>query len=95
MIAGQPVVVGNTRGIVVDVVTDERGTVIVVRPHGAPDQDDELDSVLEPDDQNLYEVVCEWFLLCENTATSMEPHPILGEVPICDRCHERNERLRA
>lgn len=29
---------------------------------------------------------CEWFLLCENEATTTEPHPILGDVPICERC---------
>lgn len=95
MIAGQPVVVGSVRGVVVDVPSDERGTVVVVRPADAPDQDDELDLVLDPDDANLFEVVCEWFLLCENTATSLEPHPVLGEVPVCDRCHARNERLRS
>lgn len=30
--------------------------------------------------------MCEWFLRCTNKATHMEPHPILGEVPCCDRC---------
>lgn len=30
--------------------------------------------------------VCEWFALCDNTATTTQPHPILGPVPICDRC---------
>ena len=31
---------------------------------------------------------CKWFLLCENSATGTTPHPILGEVPTCDRCNE-------
>ncbi len=34
---------------------------------------------------------CQWFLLCENPATTVRPHPILGNVPICDRCNERAE----
>jgi hypothetical protein len=29
---------------------------------------------------------CEWFAGCGNAATHMEPHPILGQVPACDRC---------
>jgi len=29
---------------------------------------------------------CRWFALCTNPATTLEPHPILGTVPICDRC---------
>lgn len=30
--------------------------------------------------------VCMWVLMCENDATHTQSHPILGEVPICDRC---------
>jgi hypothetical protein len=29
---------------------------------------------------------CRWWALCANAATRTESHPILGEVPICDRC---------
>lgn len=29
---------------------------------------------------------CQWFARCENLATHTQSHPILGEVPICDRC---------
>ena len=29
---------------------------------------------------------CEWFALCGNYATHTRTHPVLGEVPICDRC---------
>jgi hypothetical protein len=29
---------------------------------------------------------CLWFHGCTNPATHLEPHPILGGVPICDRC---------
>jgi len=31
-------------------------------------------------------VECRWFALCDNFATSIRPHPILGDVPICERC---------
>lgn len=29
---------------------------------------------------------CEWFALCENTPTGSTSHPVLGDVPTCDRC---------
>lgn len=35
--------------------------------------------------------VCQWFLRCTNPATGKQPHPILGEVPICDRCRKLAE----
>jgi hypothetical protein len=36
---------------------------------------------------------CQWFLLCTNPATSTMPHPILGAVPICQRCTDKVEAL--
>jgi hypothetical protein len=30
---------------------------------------------------------CQWFAYCTNEATGTTPHPILGDVPTCDRCH--------
>jgi hypothetical protein len=36
---------------------------------------------------------CAWFLLCENPATTTMPHPILGDVPCCQRCADKVERL--
>jgi hypothetical protein len=36
---------------------------------------------------------CQWFALCPNEAVTMRPHPILGEVPICERCDERISAL--
>ena len=29
---------------------------------------------------------CNWFLKCTNEATVLIPHPLLGDVPACDRC---------
>jgi hypothetical protein len=31
-------------------------------------------------------MMCEWFAMCKNEATTNVPHPILGTVPTCDRC---------
>jgi len=36
---------------------------------------------------------CMWVLLCDNLATTTRPHPILGDVDICDRCNTNAERL--
>ncbi len=36
---------------------------------------------------------CRWFLLCRNKATRTRSHPVLGDVPICQRCDEKVERL--
>jgi len=38
-------------------------------------------------------VLCCWFAACENEAISTEAHPILGQVPICDRCAEKVEAM--
>jgi hypothetical protein len=31
---------------------------------------------------------CEWFALCPRPATGTTPHPVLGDVPTCDKCHK-------
>lgn len=31
---------------------------------------------------------CMWFAGCTNPATGTTPHPILGDVPTCVRCHK-------
>jgi hypothetical protein len=40
-------------------------------------------------------MTCEWFALCDNEATGVYRHPILGAVPICDRCAAKAEALGA
>ena len=40
---------------------------------------------------------CEWFALCRNESVGTVPHPVLGDVPICQRCADKMEltdRLR-
>jgi len=36
---------------------------------------------------------CQWYALCINEATTVIPHPILGDVPTCERCANKYERL--
>jgi hypothetical protein len=36
---------------------------------------------------------CGWFALCANVATMTRPHSILGNVPICERCNDKMERI--
>ncbi|MFC9432732.1 hypothetical protein [Nocardia sp. NPDC057030] len=31
-------------------------------------------------------VACHWFALCDRQATHLEPNPMLGPTPACDRC---------
>ena len=38
---------------------------------------------------------CKWFALCDNPATTTKPHPILGSVPICQRCADKMARIEA
>ena len=38
---------------------------------------------------------CMWFALCTNDATTTRPHPILGNVPICDRCDAKVDQIAA
>lgn len=34
---------------------------------------------------------CEWFALCANDSAGTIKHPILGDVPCCQRCADKLE----
>lgn len=34
-------------------------------------------------------VECQWFALCDNPAMTTLAHPVLGDVPICNRCKDK------
>jgi hypothetical protein len=36
-------------------------------------------------------MICEWFLLCDNPADGVVVHPIIGQVPTCNRCADKHE----
>jgi hypothetical protein len=36
---------------------------------------------------------CAWWAGCTNDATTTEPHPALGDVPICDRCSAKIRKI--
>ena len=50
-----------------------------------------IDAMLSDDPHVLR--MCEWFALCDNPATKTRSHPVLGAVPICDRCDAKVEAL--
>ena len=40
---------------------------------------------IEGEDGDMIEVPCQWFAACDEHAATTEPHPILGDVPICEK----------
>lgn len=34
--------------------------------------------------------MCAWYALCDHLAVGTTPHPILGNVPICERCADKH-----
>jgi hypothetical protein len=38
---------------------------------------------------------CRWFIRCDAPAVTTLPHPILGAVPVCQRCHDKIQALEA
>lgn len=34
--------------------------------------------------------MCEWYALCDHDAVGTTKHPILGDVPICQRCADKH-----
>jgi len=35
--------------------------------------------------------MCQWYALCTNPADGIVKHPILGNVPTCQRCADKHE----
>lgn len=33
---------------------------------------------------------CEWYALCWNRASGLVLHPVLGLVPVCQRCSDKH-----
>lgn len=36
-------------------------------------------------------MTCQWYALCPNDAVGTTSHPILGDVPICERCADKHQ----
>lgn len=34
-------------------------------------------------------MICEWFALCDHEAVGLVAHPIIGSVPVCQRCADK------
>lgn len=50
---------------------------------------------MEPTRPGEAAVRCEWFAWCDRQAVVEVSHPILGGVPVCDRCEQRIRRADA
>jgi len=44
--------------------------------------------------ETVVEPICQWFGLCGNPATSTERHFLVGDVPICETCADKLEKLK-
>jgi len=42
----------------------------------------------------VHETLCQWFALCDNPAVTTMGHPVLKEVPICQRCADKINGLK-
>jgi hypothetical protein len=34
-------------------------------------------------------IICEWFATCDHAAVGTTPHPVLGDLPVCQRCADK------
>ena len=67
---------GETRSEAINRWADEAGLPTL----------DQLAVASEHDQPIPFPPTCAWFALCDNPATGTLPHPILGDVLVCDRC---------
>jgi len=35
--------------------------------------------------------MCEWYALCDHTAIGTVNHPVIGDVPVCQRCADKHD----
>lgn len=42
--------------------------------------------------EEMYLLLCEWYLNCDNYAAGAVAHPILGAVPTCERCATKHSK---
>lgn len=36
-------------------------------------------------------IICEWYAFCDHVAAGVVVHPVLGEVPCCERCADKHD----
>lgn len=36
-------------------------------------------------------ITCRWYALCDNAAVGATRHPVLGWVPVCQRCADKHD----
>lgn len=89
--AGQPVVWDEERWVITDV--SGSGHIDAIRPAVVDGNEPAVE--FTGAEADVLEVACAWFALCDNTATALEPHPVLGPVPICNRCAAKNAAARS
>lgn len=61
------------------------------QPHDDRNHQDDDEQLLESHGSNLTPTQCRWFALCDRPAVGVAGHPILGTVPICQRCADNLE----
>lgn len=94
--ADQPIVVDGVPYVIVDVDTTELGDHVVAYPADAPDDGhNHLETIAADGSVDIALVECSWFAKCDRVAYGVEPHPVLGLVPICPPCAAKVAKLRS